>query len=551
MNLKQKTKLSGKSQSGHAGFMFVAVFPALFGMYIWAIDGAHMLQSDARLTDAMEVASLVIAAEDIGKQSEVTAQRFISSYFPDVPLQDIQVTVSSGKEVDQENTLYSLNVEIKRDTLFNSPGGYDSSFTLNRNSSSSKGVTQQPIDLVLVADYSGSMYSGGKYERLQSTIVDIANSIKSSNEERNDESTKSRIGLVGYDMYTAQLDKDGNKSFRSNIYCTEQFGVNENCQYNGLFFRELVEPLIKVTGNKTPYDEHLQGDGAINIATSNHNNRTYNKWSPTEPLYRFPIDYPAIEVCKKGNNKKGNNKNCSDSWEPYLQMMDDVESSYKKIDIDKTINNIFIQETAPLLASDTKNTAVYHNIDLTKNIDKSFNEIVVNFEAKNPRLGEYLYHVGEKGKNKGKDLGENACKGKNPKKNDNLCKERYYSGTAFYSGLISAAQMLDSQSTAPRQMIVILSDGQDTYLNLANALIEKGLCTKIKSHLNSKVVEFLGREVSVEFDLAVIGFNYDVDNYPQINNCAGAENVYKADDISDIKDQVLTLMSEEIGTLVR
>lgn len=58
-------------QEGHAAILFVMMVPVLFGVFVLGTDGARAMQDRARLDDALEAASLAIAAHnDSNKEPE-------------------------------------------------------------------------------------------------------------------------------------------------------------------------------------------------------------------------------------------------------------------------------------------------------------------------------------------------------------------------------------------------------------------------------------------------------------------------------------------------
>lgn len=56
---------------------------------------------------------------------------------------------------------------------------------------------------------------------------------------------------------------------------------------------------------------------------------------------------------------------------------------------------------------------------------------------------------------------------------------------------------------------------------------------------------------NVRAELAAIGFDYSVSSNPQMAACVGQDRVYSATDTEDIKNKILSLISEEVGSLVR
>lgn len=123
------------------------------------------------------------------------------------------------------------------------------------------------------------------------------------------------------------------------------------------------------------------------------------------------------------------------------------------------------------------------------------------------------------------------------------------SGTFFLAGLIRAAQMIRYGDNT-RRLIIILSDGQDSYTNQSNnftdRLINAGICNVIKEKLASDTTSG-GKDIKAS--LAVIGFDYSVSSFPQLSNCVGSDNIYEAEDKDAIKRKILELISEEIGHL--
>lgn len=130
---------------------------------------------------------------------------------------------------------------------------------------------------------------------------------------------------------------------------------------------------------------------------------------------------------------------------------------------------------------------------------------------------------------------------------------RYEPGgwTATYQGIIRAAQMV-RKGDNPKRLVVVLSDGQDSdeseenYKAHHNQLISMGYCDKIREELNSDVTD-AGKDITAK--LVIIGFDYNANNDAALINCAGAENVFSADNKQEVLDKILELIAEEIGHL--
>lgn len=464
---------SAKRQSGLAGLMFILIFPALFGLFVWAIDGARMLQSDARLTDAMEVAVLAVAAQASDQNSDrtVTAERFIKQYFSDAK----NVTVTSSKQPKIEGTgsdekrffEYSLTVSVERDTIFpssqSSSLSYGDNFTMGRTAVARKGLSEA-VDVVLVSDYSASMYNywGGqrKFKNLNNIVDEIADELKHYNDQN--PSFVNTISVVGFDYYTSE-----NKTYKK-----EEYVPVEECGYDwkGRYKCKDVWKKQMVDVTERFFAHHLVCNPGYYNLTSDC--RYYGNFYQDAIFNASDINATATVANIFNLNHPSHQHNLPDD--------------------NNVVTNISVFETIPL-SSDFPNVKSIVNNSGRFNISKGGG-----------------------------------------------------SGTASYTGLIRAAQIAET-GTNPRRLIIILSDGVDSHSSVTDKLINAGLCSEIVDHLSAQVVD--GKNVRAE--LAAIGFDYSVSSNPQMAACVGQDRVYSATDTEDIKNKILSLISEEVGNLVR
>ncbi|MGF1762026.1 TadE/TadG family type IV pilus assembly protein [Aliivibrio kagoshimensis] len=132
---------------------------------------------------------------------------------------------------------------------------------------------------------------------------------------------------------------------------------------------------------------------------------------------------------------------------------------------------------------------------------------------------------------------------------------RYSPGgtTATYQGIIRAAQLVRDGDN-PKRLVVVLSDGRDStsreirhnHKAHHNQLISMGYCDKIREELNQDVTPE-GKDITAK--LVIIGFDYNANADASLINCAGAENVFSADNKQEVLDKILELIAEEIGHL--
>ena len=117
--------------------------------------------------------------------------------------------------------------------------------------------------------------------------------------------------------------------------------------------------------------------------------------------------------------------------------------------------------------------------------------------------------------------------------------------TAFYSGLIRGAQVAADGDNS-RRLIIILSDGMNSYSDITNNLVDNGLCSFITEGLNAMTTS---EDEDVKSRLFAIGFGYTISNYPEMKNCVGEQNVFDATDKDSIKNKILELVADEMGRL--
>lgn len=137
-------------------------------------------------------------------------------------------------------------------------------------------------------------------------------------------------------------------------------------------------------------------------------------------------------------------------------------------------------------------------------------------------------------------------------------------GTSSVAGTIRAARMLQ-KGESPRRLLIILSDGEDTsdwgpnqyreplsnmwpsFETIGRTLmINNNMCDVIRSGLSDA---YTPDGTKIEAKIAVIGFDYNVNDNDALLHCAGENNVYEAQNRDEILNNILELITEEIGHL--
>ena len=133
-----------------------------------------------------------------------------------------------------------------------------------------------------------------------------------------------------------------------------------------------------------------------------------------------------------------------------------------------------------------------------------------------------------------------------------LSNMKAFTGTASYEGIIKAGQLaLNDNLINSKRLIIVLSDGRDSYTNIRYdqihvKLLEDNYCDKIRDKIDAQTVD--GSDVKSQ--IAAIGFGKGYDKIDgSLSKCAGEGNVFMADDELHLKELILNLIAEEIGHL--
>lgn len=442
-------------ESGHAALLFALLCPFLLGIFILGSDAARAILDKVRLDEATEVAVLALSASNITEETEqrVLVKKYIEAYFDEVDITRIAIDrvvcdvgdVCQSEGERQRFIEYQLSVSIERDRLFFTRS--DSSLGQKRYALMGRGKARRSemdaMDVILVADYSSSMYDSWygeqKYHKLNSIISDVVGIIDFNNQHISGD--HHRFSVVPFDFYTSETIA-GHKRFDNHLVVKVECGG-------------LITSLLCLLG----LDLNLDVDLSLNVG-------------------QFLTSDIGLSIGKK-----------------------------VYIDYQQTVAQVFDEPDYPFEKRHIQNDSFFYTVKLTEEtntVDRA--------------LAEYdIYHSSG-------------------------------SGTAFYAGLIRAAQIAN-QGQNPIKIIIILSDGEESNPGITKRLIDAGLCRTIKDTLNAKQVVKNGEPRSVNLTLAAIGFDYDSENNKELAECVGSENVYQAENEAAIKDKILHIIAEEVGHL--
>ncbi|MEZ8628258.1 hypothetical protein AB6D75_20955 [Vibrio splendidus] len=408
-----------RKQKGHM-ILFVVLFAGcLYGIASLGIDGARAVQNKARLADAVEVATLAIAANS---DNDLTVNKKLANQYIDAYIQDktnntvIQINRNECRSGNQMNcdsgTRYSevnLNVETQHNSWFsgtNDISGFKRTYEIKELGTARK-YQGDAIDIVFAIDMSTSMEKPW---------------LNSKNNR------SKHIELKG--IFNSVVDQIG------------QF--NNDRVYTGDVNRVAIVPYAEFVFNK-------------------------NSWN-------------NAKSCKKGGKRL--NVPVENQWKGSIQ---------------STINDMWNTKSTSIKC--VSPYAKYFTMGLTDNV-KAIKSTFARF--------------------------------------------RPNGGTHSYQGLIKSAQILRNVSDPnPRQLIIVLSDGDESKPDRFESLTQKKMCSDILAKLNSRTTRS-GKPITAS--MSFIAFDYK-NSDKGIQSCYGDKNIYDATSPDALLKIIYNLISEEVGHL--
>lgn len=471
-------------QRGHAVLMFALLLPLSWGLFTLAIDGSRAMQNKARLGDAVEVSALALASHN---SEDVKANRELVTRYIDTYVVD----KDSIERIDIERT------ECKASDQHECDGG------TRYNEYALKVVTKHSPWLPAAegtVGFSGSYDLGhsGLARKYQGDSIDISFVVDYSGSMNDTWKRKKKYimmrGIVN-DVLTEL------KSHQDTVLTPIRVSLVPYSVYT-----VKPTPPDPLAGLSSCSSEDLDScQSQCSIAEQS----CKNKCSP------WPFGWTCREECSSA--AKDCENDCEDEHGSgggtLIRIVDELHyrnSSLSSIDTSKTVARLW------------DNNAENHG--MICNSAYRGDDYPSDFKFKNVAFTDKFSDI------------SNAMNGFRPN-----------GGTASFQGIIKSAQYFkELQSPNPRQLMIILSDGEDNKKSTVKDLVNKGMCSKIKQELDGRITDN-GRPVN--FQMAFVGFDYRVSDNVALKDCVGEENIYDAADPDELLDIILNLISEEIGHL--
>jgi tight adherence protein G len=273
-------------QRGVAAMFYVLLVPPLFGLYSLGTDGAIMIQEKARMNDALEAASLAVTAQNdlnekpegwdenvefMGSDASVTlARTYIEQYMHTATEVDYlkvekfeceQIAACRAGLVEGEQRYYQYHVTAT--TKHNSLYPHLTSDISAEYSVGSQGVGEKyqglPIDVVIVADYSGSMdeYWNGekKYESVVGVIEDVTEQLEKAND--NSDAQESKIAITSFNSFVNTASSSNSDCFMEMLYLDYEVNEDGEVTDRSVNYAETVTKSNLIRGDRVNKRSHI------------------------------------------------------------------------------------------------------------------------------------------------------------------------------------------------------------------------------------------------------------------------------------------------------
>ena len=216
--MSQNKTVSANAQKGSALVMFLLIAPAMLGMMTLGIVSGGHLRTKTEVGDAVEVASLAVSASGgyDQKENEALARTYLETLLPDSKIQEVSIVRHECQDIPECASLqpgdrfnprfaeYQLKVATRHGEVLISDRAVARKY---------EGISE-PLDVVFVADFSGSMRdywsNGRKIDMLKRVLAKVAKDIESYSLE---DEPPNRMAVVPFHFFT--LEKTG----VSNQFC--------------------------------------------------------------------------------------------------------------------------------------------------------------------------------------------------------------------------------------------------------------------------------------------------------------------------------------------
>ncbi|MEZ8096371.1 pilus assembly protein [Photobacterium swingsii] len=489
-----------RKQKGSAVVYFVFIAGAILGAGALAIEGSRYITEKAHLGDTMEAASVAVSESDDIRdensfnesQAKEIASAWVDYLMPDNKKKEFTVSRTkeeykkevSGQQVVRTVHHYNLASTTTHDSwmsMYGLPSFEKQQRIFNKATAARVRTDFEPVDVVFVSDFSGSMSSFKRVDNLKYAIKEVTKTIFDGTQELKkkhpgENINDSSFGFVPFSKRV--VFKKG-----SSYFCSSLLLPPKNSSYDRPRFEQDFSKLASFGWRKR--DEWYRDI----------------KRNPPYTQNEIDIMDKYISWAKSGNYYRVTNLD------------------YNTTNNGGYFNHIDYQRTASEIQLDSGNLKLMTPMKMGQNNLRT--DWLCSVKSRNP-----AHHVIERvTMSKQKDIDGF---------NDAIKPMRVGGGTDMYQALLAAPSQFYNAINKNR-FIFVLSDGDENNDSFKK-LVNKGLCTNIR---NKMKINKNGE--SINFEMFVIGLKF-TPHGNSYNTCFG-KHIYTVNDLSKLKDVIMELLS--------
>ncbi|CNC50409.1 putative fimbrial anchor [Yersinia frederiksenii] len=501
-----------KNENGAILLSFIFILPIFIGLIFLSFEISHFIQKKARLSDAIEQATLALTVDNDESPDDDNIKKeknskfiinYAKAYLPNEKFSNPVINITSHSDYinyQVDMTIYYPTKILNKIFQTVSP-----EVSISDNARALKYTTtdSKPTDVVFVADYSGSM-----------------NEYFDESDESDESDEKKIVAL-------RRIFKDIQNEIKYNNVNIDIIGFVPFSWGTKNFYSRTLANMEKESFCHFPFVPNQFSPSSDYLAKYNFSEK-YN----ISDLKKFPElnDLDIVDSIKNGECTYNNYRKIINEINDKLHYEVDLDESYVNEiydSLDLACNMAYFDEIADIVES---------NIDYTKtleSINKADNTINIKMvDMPNNSIclrGSKAFTFDRHNRNNtsiSKILGTRAT-----------------GGTLISSGILTGNNIFLETDNSHNKLMIIISDGDDSrqtdkekrYYNISKNLIKDGMCEKIKGN-------------GIKMAFIAIGYvpREDID----WRRCVGEENFYFAKNAHELEldiRQALVGVDSEVG----
>ncbi|CNE58199.1 putative fimbrial anchor [Yersinia rohdei] len=491
-----------KNENGTILMSFVFFLPIFIGLIFLSFEISCFIQKKAKLSDAMEQATLALTVENNNipsSEQEVKNNILISSfahaYLPEETFSEPVITINSSASHMDYHADITMSYPAKfLNKAFNlisiSDIKLDESAIAKKNTS----ITAIPTDVVFVTDYSGSMnrdFNGTDIDSTDISKVRIVALRRIFKNLHNEIQQNENINLVGFVPFTWGTKRAiDNNNTTPTLLCHFPF-VPKKHSPDGNYLRK-----YNISGLK-----ELPGMDKI-VSLNMINDINYGKLSDKE----------------------------------YISISEEITDKANYTDREKALR--YLSRIYYVKLENVISPVIEENIDYEKTI-KSINgsDHTIDIPLSDVRVNDFCLRTSMAHTFDSNNMDDSQF--------SKILNSRANGGTLISSGILSGNNLFKETNNNNRKIMVILSDGDDNdnthagdnrinkdapYLNITKKLIDNGICERIKDN---------------DIRMVFIAIGYTPDENIDWKKCVGEGNFYLASNAQELELDIKRALATE------